>query len=91
MFRHVIIVGIVINGRKCLRYIILACFCSAEVGLNRFLGGAFEFVSGANFFGEILEWTGFALCNWSLVVSIFVFMGPTEIAHLWAILKGGLY
>merc|ERR1712196_348879 len=30
-------------------------------------GGMFSFVSGANFFGEILEWTGFAIaCNsWS--------------------------
>ncbi|KAG8133130.1 hypothetical protein E2320_010942 [Naja naja] len=28
------------------------------------LGGMFEYVSGANFFGEIIEWCGFALaCN----------------------------
>ena len=28
----------------------------------------FEYVSGANFFGEIVEWTGFAIATWSLVV-----------------------
>ena len=28
----------------------------------------FEYVSGANFFGEILEWTGFAVACWSLEV-----------------------
>jgi 3-oxo-5-alpha-steroid 4-dehydrogenase 1 len=31
-------------------------------------GGAFEYVSGANFFGEIVEWTGFAICTWSFPV-----------------------
>jgi 3-oxo-5-alpha-steroid 4-dehydrogenase 1 len=30
-------------------------------------GGAFEYVSGANFFGEILEWTGFAIASGSIV------------------------
>ncbi|CAJ1054122.1 -oxo-5-alpha-steroid 4-dehydrogenase 2-like [Xyrichtys novacula] len=29
-------------------------------------GGLFEFVSGANFFGEIVEWIGFAVIAWSL-------------------------
>jgi len=28
-------------------------------------GGLFEYVSCANFFGEIVEWTGFALAAWS--------------------------
>lgn len=32
------------------------------------LGGMFQYVSGANFFGEILEWTGFAIASWSLPV-----------------------
>ncbi len=32
-------------------------------------GGMFEYVSGANFFGEILEWTGFAIAAWTLPVS----------------------
>jgi len=29
-------------------------------------GGMFEFVSCANFFGEIVEWWGFAMASWSL-------------------------
>jgi hypothetical protein len=29
-------------------------------------GGGFEWVSGANFLGEIVEWVGFALASWSL-------------------------
>jgi len=34
-------------------------------------GGMFEYVSGANFFGEILEWTGFAVATWSLAGAAF--------------------
>lgn len=29
-------------------------------------GGAFRYVTGANYFGEILEWTGYAILTWSL-------------------------
>ncbi|XP_006901193.1 PREDICTED: 3-oxo-5-alpha-steroid 4-dehydrogenase 2-like [Elephantulus edwardii] len=29
-------------------------------------GGLFTYVSGANFFGEIMEWFGYALATWSL-------------------------
>jgi 3-oxo-5-alpha-steroid 4-dehydrogenase 1 len=29
-------------------------------------GGLFEYVSNPNYFGEIIEWTGFALAAWSL-------------------------
>ncbi|MFH1438463.1 MAG: DUF1295 domain-containing protein [Pseudomonadota bacterium] len=29
-------------------------------------GGLFDYVSGANYFGEILEWTGWAVATWSL-------------------------
>ncbi|RYG55129.1 hypothetical protein EON66_06025 [archaeon] len=36
-------------------------------------GGLFELVSGANFFGEILEWAGFALAAWSLPTFAFAF------------------
>jgi 3-oxo-5-alpha-steroid 4-dehydrogenase 1 len=31
-------------------------------------GGMFTYVSGANFFGEIVEWTGFAIAGWSFAV-----------------------
>jgi 3-oxo-5-alpha-steroid 4-dehydrogenase 1 len=30
------------------------------------VGGLFEYVSGANFFGEITEWAGFALAAHSV-------------------------
>ena len=35
-----------------------------ETGYKVPRGGAFELVSGANFFGECLEWTGFAIACW---------------------------
>ncbi|XP_074550892.1 3-oxo-5-alpha-steroid 4-dehydrogenase 2-like [Halichoeres trimaculatus] len=49
-------------------------------------GGMFEFVSGANYFGEILEWTGFAVAAWSLPSFAFAFftacsIGPRAYHH----------
>ncbi len=52
-------------------------------------GGAFEWVSGANYFGEIVEWGGFAAAAWSLptaAFAIFTFcnIGPRAWHHhLW--------
>ncbi|XP_012507874.1 PREDICTED: 3-oxo-5-alpha-steroid 4-dehydrogenase 2 [Propithecus coquereli] len=37
------------------------------------LGGLFTYVSGANFFGEIVEWMGYALATWSLPALAFAF------------------
>ena len=34
-------------------------------------GGMFEWVSGANFFGEIVEWCGFAIACWSWTGLVF--------------------
>lgn len=42
-----------------------------ETGYKIPSGGMFEYVSGANFFGEILEWSGFALAAWSLPAAAF--------------------
>ncbi|KAJ0054866.1 hypothetical protein NL108_006285, partial [Boleophthalmus pectinirostris] len=45
-----------------------------ETGYKIPRGGIFEYVSGANFFGEIIEWAGFALAAQSaqsLAFSIF--------------------
>ncbi len=42
-----------------------------ETGYKIPTGGMFEFVSGANFFGEIVEWTGFAIACWSLPATAF--------------------
>ena len=49
-------------------------------------GGMFEYVSCANYFGEILEWFGFALANWSVAAAafaIFTFcnIGPRAYNH----------
>jgi 3-oxo-5-alpha-steroid 4-dehydrogenase 1 len=54
-------------------------------------GGAFELVSGANFFGEIVEWSGFALGAWGLplarwpALAFAVFtaanIGPRALSH----------
>lgn len=35
-------------------------------------GGAFRWVNSANYFGEILEWVGFAVASWSLAGVVFV-------------------
>ena len=34
-------------------------------------GGCFRYVTSANYFGEIIEWTGFALLTWSLAGAAF--------------------
>jgi 3-oxo-5-alpha-steroid 4-dehydrogenase len=34
-------------------------------------GGMFELVSGANFFGEILEWCGWSVAAWRLPAAAF--------------------
>ncbi|XP_077628916.1 3-oxo-5-alpha-steroid 4-dehydrogenase 2, partial [Crocuta crocuta] len=36
-------------------------------------GGLFTYVSGANFLGEIIEWSGYALASWSLPGLAFAF------------------
>lgn len=35
-------------------------------------GGMFHYVTSANYFGELLEWTGFAILTWSLSGLVFV-------------------
>ena len=32
----------------------------------------FRYVSSANYFGEVLEWTGFAVASWSTAGLLFV-------------------
>lgn len=43
-------------------------------------GGAFEFVSGANFAGEIVEWCGFAIAANSLPAAAFAFFTFANVA-----------
>ncbi|KAK7901972.1 hypothetical protein WMY93_018741 [Mugilogobius chulae] len=49
-------------------------------------GGLFEYVSSANYLGEILEWFGYALSTWSLPTLSFAlfslcFIGPRAYYH----------
>lgn len=54
-------------------------------------GGFFRFVSSPNYFGEILEWTGWAIATWSLpglAFAVFTFanLAPRAISnHKWYI------
>ncbi|XP_042308349.1 LOW QUALITY PROTEIN: 3-oxo-5-alpha-steroid 4-dehydrogenase 2 [Sceloporus undulatus] len=49
-------------------------------------GGLFAYVSGANFFGEIIEWFGYAIATWSLPAFAFALftlccIGPRAYHH----------
>ena len=35
-------------------------------------GGMFRYVTSANYFGELIEWTGYAILTWSLPAAVFV-------------------
>ena len=35
-------------------------------------GGMYRYVTSANYFGEVMEWTGFAILSWSLAGAVFV-------------------
>ncbi|MDE6804458.1 MAG: DUF1295 domain-containing protein [Muribaculaceae bacterium] len=35
-------------------------------------GGMFRYVTSANYFGELVEWTGYAILTWSLPAAVFV-------------------
>lgn len=35
-------------------------------------GGMYRYVTSANYFGELLEWTGYAILTWSLPACVFV-------------------
>mmetsp|Transcript_7241 Transcript_7241/g.8299 ORF Transcript_7241/g.8299 Transcript_7241/m.8299 type:complete len:172 (+) Transcript_7241:120-635(+) len=57
-----------------------------EVGYKIPHGGLFEYVSGANYFGEIVEWFGFGLATLSLpgitfAVCTLANIGPRAIQH----------
>lgn len=57
-----------------------------ETGYKVPRGGLFEVVTCPNYFGELLEWTGFAIASWSLpafafVIWTFANLAPRAIAH----------
>lgn len=54
--------------------------------LSYYLGGMFNYISGANFFGEIVEWGGYALAAQNLpALAFFLFtvmnIGPRAYHH----------
>jgi len=60
-----------------------------ETGYKIPKGGMFRYVSGANFLGEIIEWSGFALATASFEASAFAIFTFCNLAprayhhHLW--------
>ncbi|KHJ76173.1 3-oxo-5-alpha-steroid 4-dehydrogenase [Oesophagostomum dentatum] len=57
-----------------------------ETGYKIPRGGMFEYVSGANFFGEIIEWIGYSIVAGSLPAIAFAIftasnIGPRAIHH----------
>ncbi|XP_069814250.1 3-oxo-5-alpha-steroid 4-dehydrogenase 1 isoform X3 [Dendropsophus ebraccatus] len=64
-----------------------------ETGYKIPIGGLFEYVSGGNFFGEILEWSGFAIAGWSIpgaafaIFTLLVLLSRAQQHHQWYIEK----
>ncbi|KAL1783531.1 3-oxo-5-alpha-steroid 4-dehydrogenase 1 [Sigmodon hispidus] len=63
------LLGLVINIHS--DYILRNLRKPGETGYKIPRGGLFEYVSAANYFGEIMEWCGFALSSWSLPSAVF--------------------
>lgn len=64
------LIGMIINLKS--DNILLALRKSSQNGYSIPSGGLFKYVSCPNFFGEILEWTGFAIMTWSPAALAFV-------------------
>ncbi|XP_073534716.1 3-oxo-5-alpha-steroid 4-dehydrogenase 1 [Phyllobates terribilis] len=85
------ICGILVNIHS--DYILRNLREPGETGYKIPRGGLFEYVSGANFFGEIVEWSGFAIAGWSIpgaAFAIFTFLVLLSRAwqhHQWYIEK----
>ena len=48
-------------------------------------GGLYRFVSAPNYFGELVEWSGFALAAWSPAALVFVIWTVANLApRAWA-------
>eukprot|EP00730_Choanoeca_flexa_P015962 TRINITY_DN7450_c0_g1_i1.p1 TRINITY_DN7450_c0_g1~~TRINITY_DN7450_c0_g1_i1.p1 ORF type:complete len:265 (+),score=35.08 TRINITY_DN7450_c0_g1_i1:999-1793(+) len=67
-------------------YTLISLRKPGETGYKIPKGGMFTYVSGANFLGEIVEWTGFAIACWSGVAAAFAFftacnIGPRAVQH----------
>uniref|UniRef100_A0A8C5Q6E5 3-oxo-5-alpha-steroid 4-dehydrogenase n=1 Tax=Leptobrachium leishanense TaxID=445787 RepID=A0A8C5Q6E5_9ANUR len=64
-----------------------------ETGYKIPRGGLFDYVSGANFLGEIVEWSGFAVAGWSLpgaafaIFTLLVLSSRAKQHHIWYLEK----
>ncbi|KAM5157451.1 3-oxo-5-alpha-steroid 4-dehydrogenase 1 [Mantella aurantiaca] len=64
-----------------------------ESGYKIPYGGLFEYVSGANFLGEIVEWSGFAIAGWSIpgasfaIFTLLVLLSRAQQHHQWYLEK----
>ncbi|RLW13087.1 hypothetical protein DV515_00000006 [Chloebia gouldiae] len=80
-----------LQGRSLTTY---AIYPPGWLGDSRFItGGMFEYVSGANFFGEILEWFGFALACCTIeslafaLCTLFILGSRARQHHKWYLEK----
>ncbi|XP_015473733.1 3-oxo-5-alpha-steroid 4-dehydrogenase 1 isoform X3 [Parus major] len=80
-----------LQGRSLTTY---AIYPAGWLGDSRFItGGMFEYVSGANFFGEILEWFGFALACYTIeslafaLCTLFILGSRARQHHKWYLEK----
>ena len=68
----VFVVGFAINNHS--DNILLGLRKPGETGYSIPRGGVFRYVSCPNYFGELLEWAGWALATWSLAgLAFFVY------------------
>jgi protein-S-isoprenylcysteine O-methyltransferase Ste14 len=77
-------VGLAVNVRADRRLIALRA--PGETGYKIPRGGLHEYVSSPNYFGEIVEWAGWALATWSLpgvafAVYTIANLGPRALQH----------
>eukprot|EP00775_Hariotina_reticulata_P009380 gene9380-9544_t len=61
---------------------------SGDTGYKIPHGGLFEYVSAANYFAEMVEWTGFAIASGGLAPAVFAFftfcnLAPRGVRHHW--------
>ena len=77
-------VGMAINIHS--DYVLRNLRAPGEKGYKIPFGGVYAWVSCGNFFGEIVEWIGFAVASWSVVAFAFAFftaanLVPRALAH----------
>lgn len=68
-----------------------------ESGYKIPYGGLYRWVSSPNYFGELVEWTGFALAAWTVPAAVFVFFTASNLVprafsnHRWYLDNFGDY